>query len=56
VTDLKPEYRVRLLDPLPWPVRLKLACHRRIDLTACWLVERGHEGAAIRLWRTFRMW
>lgn len=48
--------RVKLLDPLPWRTRLRLACQRRIDVAACWLVEHVSPGAGEALWRAFRMW
>ena len=29
---------------------------RRIDHLAIWLTDHGHDGAAIGLWRVFRLW
>lgn len=41
---------------LPLRIRLRLRVHQRIDVAACWLVDRGCEDAAVRLWRACRMW
>ncbi|MET9073900.1 hypothetical protein ABZX95_17370 [Streptomyces sp. NPDC004232] len=35
--------------------RARLRVERRIDALAGWLVERGHTGAAERVWRTCGM-
>lgn len=36
--------------------RLRLWMTRRVDLTASWLVARGHWRAAQRLWQLCGMW
>lgn len=46
----------RLLDPLPFRLRARLWLTRRIDGAAIWLLDRGHERAAIALWRVTGQW
>jgi len=48
--------RVKLLDPLPRKVRLRLWCQHRIDGAAIWLVEHHHFAAAEYLWRATGGW
>lgn len=48
-------HRVVLLTPLPLRIRLRLAAARRIDLIGAWLCDHGHQQAAGRMWRVFRM-
>jgi hypothetical protein len=45
-----------LLDPLPLGVRLRLWRDGKANHLACWLVERGHSGTAIALWRALGLW
>ena len=35
------------------PLRLRL--HHHVDRVAVWLIDHGRHGAALTLWRTFRM-
>jgi hypothetical protein len=44
-----------MLPRLPLRVRLRLRRERRIDRIAGWLVDRGWEAWAMRLWRLFRL-
>lgn len=46
----------RLLDELPWRVRLRLWITRRVDLIACWLILHGRPREAEWLWRACGMW
>lgn len=62
LADLEAEWRrkagepPRLLTPLPWRVRLRLAFEHAIDHAAIRLVGRKRYRAAGLLWRMFRMW
>lgn len=47
---------VRLLDPLPWRVRLRLRLTGHVDSAAYWLACHDHPGAAERLYRATGMW
>lgn len=49
-------YRVKFVDALPRRVRLRLCVHRCIDTAAVWLIDHGHENAAVRLWKICGMW
>ena len=47
---------VRLLDPLPWRVRLRLSIQHVIDSTGIWLACHDHYRAAEWLWRLTGGW
>ena len=48
--------RPRLLTPLPWRTRLRLAVTHAVNVTGCWLCDHGHCTAARLLWQACRMW
>lgn len=47
---------VQLIDPLPRPVRLRLAVEHRIDGAAIWLVEHRCSALAVALWKGTLLW
>lgn len=48
--------KVKILNPPPWHVRLRLAVESAVNHAGTRLVYHGHYGAAERLWRLFGMW
>jgi hypothetical protein len=48
--------KITIIPPLPRWTRLRLWLTRQVNRASCWLCDHGHDQAAIRLWRVFRMW
>jgi hypothetical protein len=46
----------RLMTPLPWRTRLRLAAERAADRAGCWLCGHRMGRAAVTLWRVTGMW
>ena len=58
--DLAAEFNaclpISLRGVLPRRVRLRLWLTGRVNAAGIWLVDHGHCGAAILLWRACRLW
>lgn len=49
-------HRVRLLNPPPWPLRLRRVPNRAATWIGCWLAHHVSGRAAEWWWRALRMW
>ena len=46
----------RILDPLPWRTRLRLAAEHAVDVIGCWLCDHRCPELAVWLWKACGMW